>query len=111
MQVSQNWFGSGEREVATLLLGMSNPVGLVLGQLVTPLLVPGPASLPLLNLVWFLPGLPGLLLTLTGVRSSLPPSPPSPSAASAATATREPLHRTLAQVGPLFSARKLYCCS
>lgn len=77
-QVSQNWFCQEERGLATLLLAMSNPLGLVLGQLVTPLIVSSPSHLPLLNLVWFLPALPGFFLTIVGVRSSLPPSPPSP---------------------------------
>ena len=39
LQVSQNWFGDEERSYATLILGMSNPVGLVLGQSLTPLFV------------------------------------------------------------------------
>ena len=77
-QVSQNWFCQEERGLATLLLAMSNPLGLVLGQLVTPLIVSSPSQLPLLNLVWFLPALPGFFPTIVGVRSSLPPSPPSP---------------------------------
>ena len=77
-QVSQNWFSQEERGLATLLLAMSNPLGLVLGQLVTPIMVSSPSQLPLLNLVWFLPALPGFFLTVCGVRSSLPPSPPSP---------------------------------
>ena len=37
-----------------------------------------PGQVPLLNLAWFLPSLPGLLLTVVGVTHSLPPSPPSP---------------------------------
>ena len=90
LQVSQNWFGESERSGATLLLAMSNPLGLVLGQLLTPLMVAlvppltprlqvtEPGLVPLLNLAWFLPGVPGLVLTLATVTSSLPPSPPSP---------------------------------
>ena len=69
--------------MATLILGMSNPLGLVLGQTLTPFLVQSPAAIPMLNLVWFLPSLPGFFLTICGVRSSLPPTPPSSSAASA----------------------------
>ena len=97
-KVSQNWFSEGERTIATLVLGMSNPLGLVLGQLLTPLLVSRPEQFPLLNLVWFLPAIPGFLLTVLGVRSSLPPSPPSPSAASARTVRRPPFLATIRQL-------------
>ena len=89
-KVSQNWFGESERTIATLILGMSNPLGLVLGQLITPLVISQPSQLPILNLIWFLPALPGFLLTVFGVKSSLPPSPPSPSAASAKAVKRKP---------------------
>ena len=87
-KISQNWFGDSERGMATLILGMSNPLGLVLGQTLTPFLVQSPAAIPMLNLVWFLPSLPGFLLTICGVRSSLPPTPPSSSAASAVCAKK-----------------------
>ena len=97
-KVSQNWFGEGERTMATLILGMSNPLGLVLGQLVTPLIVTQPAHIPLLNLVWFLPALPGFLLTVIGVKTSLPPSPPSPSAAASKTTSRRPFITTIWQL-------------
>jgi hypothetical protein len=96
--VSQNWFGESERTLATLILGMSNPLGLVLGQSLTPLLVTRPDDIPLLNLVWFLPALPGFFLTVCGVRSSLPPTPPSPSAASAVESKRRPFLGTIAKL-------------
>lgn len=98
-KVSQNWFGESERTIATLILGMSNPLGLVLGQSITPLFVTGPAHIPLLNLVWFLPALPGFFLTVCGVRSSLPPTPPSPSAASAVEGKRRPFLGTIYKLG------------
>jgi len=97
-KVSQNWFGEKERTLATLILGMSNPLGLVLGQLITPLMISNPTQVPLLNLVWFLPAIPGFLLTVGGVRSSLPPTPPSPSAAMAKTAKRGPFLGTIMQL-------------
>ena len=95
MQVSQNWFGESERNLATLILGMSNPLGLVLGQSLTPLFIQNPENIPLLNLVWFLPSLPGFFLTVCGVRSSLPPTPPSASAASALGTERRPFFGTI----------------
>ena len=97
-KVSQNWFGESERTMATLILGMSNPLGLVLGQLITPFIVSNPSQLPLLNLIWFLPALPGFLLTLCGVKSSLPPTPPSPSAAASKNNNRRPFLGTIRQL-------------
>ena len=97
-KVSQNWFGEGERTMATLILGMSNPLGLVLGQLVTPLVITQPSQLPLLNLIWFLPAIPGFLLTVIGVKTSLPPTPPSPSAAASKTTSRRPFITTILQL-------------
>ena len=97
-QVSQNWFGESERGLATLILGMSNPLGLVLGQSLTPLLVPTPDQIPLLNIVWFIPSIPGFLFTMFGVRSSLPPTPPSKSAACASMAARRPFLDTIYQL-------------
>ena len=97
-KVSQNWFGESERTMATLILGMSNPLGLVLGQLITPQIITQPSQLPLLNLIWFLPALPGFLLTVFGVKSSLPPTPPSPSAAAAKTVKRKPFLGTIMQL-------------
>ena len=96
--MSQNWFGESERTFATLILGMSNPLGLVLGQLITPIIVTDPSRIPLLNLIWFLPALPGFILTVCGVRSSLPPSPPSPSAAAAKLTKRRPFLGTIRQL-------------
>ena len=74
---------------------MSNPLGLVLGQLMTPLMVPSPGQIPILNLAWFMPAIPGFLLTVIGVNSSLPPTPPSPSAASAKTTQKRPFLGTI----------------
>ena len=41
-KVSQLWFGEEQRTLATILVGMSNPMGLVLGSAVTPLIVTSP---------------------------------------------------------------------
>jgi hypothetical protein len=38
-KISQNWFKDDQRIIATTILGLSNPVGLVFGQLLTPIFV------------------------------------------------------------------------
>jgi len=82
-KISQHWFGDAERAVATILLGMSNPMGIVLGAGITPLLVRRPEDVALMNGVWFFPAALGALLTMMKVTANRPPTPPSPSAAHA----------------------------
>lgn len=105
-KVSQHWFCEKQRPVATAILGnfsntnpirilatystvlrilvttgLSNPLGLVVGQALTPLLVTSASAVPLMNVVWFVPALLGAALTFLSVTSSRPPTPPSRSAA------------------------------
>jgi len=94
-KVSQNWFGESERSLATLVLAMSNPLGIVLGQSITPLFVTDSSTVPLLNLIWFLPALLGFLLTMVGVQSSLPPTPPSHSATTSLAGVKKPFLTTI----------------
>ena len=82
-KISQHWFCDKQRAVATILIGMANPLGIVLGQGVTPLMVRAPEDVPLMNVVWFIPAGIGAVLTLWKVRREHPPTPPSPSAALA----------------------------
>ena len=80
-KVSQLWFGEEQRTLATILVGMSNPMGLVLGSAVTPLIVTAPDRVPIMNIVWFVPAAFGSLLTMWKVTRNRPPTPPSLSAA------------------------------
>ena len=61
--------------MATAVIGLSQPIGIVLGQGITPLFVQEPSDVPLLNIVWFVPATVGLILALTTIKSSLPPTP------------------------------------
>ncbi|CAB4057693.1 MSFD7 [Lepeophtheirus salmonis] len=72
-KISQHWFGDNERTIATILLGMSNPLGIVLGQGLTPQIAPSPEKIPRMNIY-------GLFLQRLGEKKSYPPSPPSHSA-------------------------------
>ena len=69
-KVSQHWFSEGQRPFAIAVLGLSNPVGLVVGQAVTPLMVPSAEDVPIMNMVWFVPALLGTFLTFATVTSS-----------------------------------------
>ena len=80
-KVSQQWFGEEQRTLATILVGMSTSMGLVLGSAVTPLIVTSPERVPIMNIVWFVPAALGALLTMWKVTRNRPPTPPSLSAA------------------------------
>ena len=82
-KISQHWFSDEQRTLATILLGMSNPMGIVMGQLFTPLLVQDQDHVPIMNIIWFIPAGLGSILTIWKVTSNVPPTPPSPSAALA----------------------------
>ncbi|XP_040578384.1 solute carrier family 49 member A3 [Lepeophtheirus salmonis] len=79
-KISQHWFGDNERTIATILLGMSNPLGIVLGQGLTPQIAPSPEKIPRMNILWFIPAAIGSIITIIKVKKSYPPSPPSHSA-------------------------------
>ena len=53
-----------QRPLATAILGLSQPIGIVLGQGVTPLFVRQPSDVPLLNIIWFVPAAVDLILAL-----------------------------------------------
>ena len=65
--------------MATSLLGMSYPLGIVLGQGVTPALVQRPSDIPYMNIAFFIPALLGTAFGIFLVNTNLPPTPPSAS--------------------------------
>jgi len=67
-KISQHWFSDEQRALATILLGMSNPIGIVMGQLFTPLLVQDEADVPLMNIIWFIPAGLGSIMTIWKVQ-------------------------------------------
>jgi len=78
-KISQHWFPDRQRTMATSLLGMSYPLGIVLGQGVTPALVQLPSDIPYMNIGFFVPALIGAILGIILVKNNLPPTPPSAS--------------------------------
>lgn len=93
-QVSQHWFNERQRPIATTILSLSNPIGLVFGQAVTPFLVPTAADIPVMNIVLFVPALVGSIMTFLSVTRSKPPTPPSRSAALDADGTEKTKYLT-----------------
>ena len=77
--MSQHWFPDRQRTMATTILGMSYPLGIVLGQGVTPTLVQHPHNIPYMNIAFFVPAFLGTLMGIFLVKTNLPPTPPSAS--------------------------------
>ena len=78
--VSQNWFPESERLVATGILSLSMPLGMVFGQGITPAFVKCRGDVPLMNIVWFIPAVITFLTCVVSINSNHPPTPPSRSA-------------------------------
>ena len=66
-KISQHWFGKNERPLATVLMTMFPHVGMILGEVSTPFLVPTPDYIPVMNIVWFIPAAAALLLCMCTV--------------------------------------------
>ncbi|XP_067373805.1 solute carrier family 49 member A3 isoform X2 [Channa argus] len=76
------WFPEHQRATANMITSMSNPLGIVLTNIISPLLTQTPQQIPNLLLVYALPACIICCLTTVGIRSSVPPTPPSASAES-----------------------------
>ncbi|XP_072291990.1 solute carrier family 49 member A3 [Eucyclogobius newberryi] len=75
------WFPEHQRATANMLASMSNPLGLLLANVLSPLLVDY-GGIPTITLAYTVPACVSCLLATVGVRSSAPPTAPSPSAQS-----------------------------
>ncbi|XP_051276670.1 solute carrier family 49 member A3 [Dicentrarchus labrax] len=74
------WFPDHQRATANMIASMSNPLGLLLDNLISPLVAKTPAQIPVLLLVYAAPTCIICFLATVGIRSSSPPTPPSASA-------------------------------
>ena len=66
-KISQHWFNDRQRTYATMVIGMANPLGIVLGSLFTPMMVKKPQDIALMNTVWFVPAALGTIITMLKV--------------------------------------------
>lgn len=76
------WFPEHQRATANMLASMSNPLGLLVANIVSPLLMSNYNSIPTVALSYTVPACLSCLLATAGVRSSAPPTAPSASAQS-----------------------------
>ncbi|XP_033119497.1 solute carrier family 49 member A3-like [Anneissia japonica] len=75
------WFAGDQRAVANMMATMLNPLGLLGANILSPLIVKHYKDIPLMLLVYMIPGAVVFVLSVFGVCSSVPPTPPSASAA------------------------------
>ncbi|CAN9493201.1 unnamed protein product [Ophioblennius macclurei] len=77
------WFPDHQRATANMVASMANPLGILLANVVSPLVVRTPEQIPTLVLAYSIPPSIICLLATAGIRSGAPPTPPSASAESA----------------------------
>ncbi|XP_034038091.1 solute carrier family 49 member A3 [Thalassophryne amazonica] len=81
------WFPDDQRAIANMIASMSNPLGILLANIISPKLVTTYTQIPTMVLVYAVPACIICFLATVGLRSSAPPTPPS---ASAQFSTSEP---------------------
>ncbi|KAL7646224.1 UNVERIFIED_CONTAM: hypothetical protein RMT77_003133 [Armadillidium vulgare] len=80
-KVSQLWFPESQRALATTILAMSNPLGIVIAQATVPVIIDEEEdNIPLNNYIWMALAVICLVLTFICVTRSKPKTPPSLSA-------------------------------
>ncbi|XP_036932100.1 solute carrier family 49 member A3 isoform X2 [Acanthopagrus latus] len=81
------WFPDHQRATANMIASMSNPLGVLLANVISPMMVESPSHVPTLLIAYMVPACIICFLATVGIRSSAPPTPPS---ASAETSGSEP---------------------
>ncbi|XP_076594739.1 solute carrier family 49 member A3 [Chaetodon auriga] len=76
------WFPDHQRATANMIASMSNPLGILLANIISPMVVETPKQIPGLLIAYAVPACIICFLATVGIRSSEPPTPPSASAGS-----------------------------
>lgn len=76
------WFPDHQRATANMIASMSNPLGILLANIISPFVAKTSAQIPTLLVVYAAPACIICFLATVGIRSSAPPTPPSASAES-----------------------------
>uniref|UniRef100_A0A3P9HU67 Solute carrier family 49 member 3 n=1 Tax=Oryzias latipes TaxID=8090 RepID=A0A3P9HU67_ORYLA len=81
-KVAALWFPDHQRATANMIASMSNPLGILLANVISPLIAKSSAEIPVLMLAYGAPTCIICFLATLGIRTSQPPTPPSASAES-----------------------------
>ncbi|XP_041696561.1 solute carrier family 49 member A3-like, partial [Coregonus clupeaformis] len=76
------WFPEHQRATANMIASMSNPLGILIASIFSPMIVGTTNNIPLLLFIYAVPAAIICLLATVGIRDSPPPTPPSASAES-----------------------------
>uniref|UniRef100_UPI003AAEE93F solute carrier family 49 member A3 n=1 Tax=Centroberyx gerrardi TaxID=166262 RepID=UPI003AAEE93F len=76
------WFPEHQRATANMIASMSNPLGVLLANIISPMVAVTYDRIPVLLLCYAVPASIICFLATVGIRSSAPPTPPSASAES-----------------------------
>ncbi|KAK6298510.1 hypothetical protein J4Q44_G00315650 [Coregonus suidteri] len=83
------WFPEHQRATANMIASMSNPLGILIASIFSPMIVGTTNNIPLLLFIYAVPAAIICLLATVGIRDSSPP-PPTPPSASAESSNSEP---------------------
>ncbi|KAM4050490.1 solute carrier family 49 member A3 [Anomaloglossus baeobatrachus] len=89
------WFPEHQRATANMIASMSNPFGIFLANILSPVIVSRDKDLPILHCVYGIPAVLACILATAGVHEKAPPTPPSLSAGNSAS---EPFFAGLKQL-------------
>ncbi|XP_039975893.1 solute carrier family 49 member A3 [Xiphias gladius] len=76
------WFPDHQRATANMIASMSNPLGILLANIISPMMAQTSEQMPVLLLAYAVPSCIICFIATVGIRSSAPPTPPSASAES-----------------------------
>ncbi|KAJ7335282.1 hypothetical protein JRQ81_013223 [Phrynocephalus forsythii] len=79
-KVAALWFPDHQRATANMIGSMSNPLGILIANLLSPTLVKEGKDIPLMLEVYAAPAVLACILATVGVRDKVPPTPPTASA-------------------------------
>ncbi|XP_064261873.1 solute carrier family 49 member A3 isoform X2 [Passer domesticus] len=74
------WFPDHQRATANMIASMSNPLGILIANLLSPALVPEGKHIPLMLGIYAVPAVTACALATLGIHEKVPPTPPSASA-------------------------------
>ncbi|CAB1337304.1 unnamed protein product [Coregonus sp. 'balchen'] len=76
------WFPEHQRATANMIASMSNPLGILVASIFSPMIVGTTNNIPSLLFIYAVPAAIICFLATVGIRDSAPPTPPSASAES-----------------------------
>ncbi|MEE6511897.1 hypothetical protein FKM82_018748 [Ascaphus truei] len=89
------WFPEHQRATANMISSMSNPLGILLANILSPALVSVNTDIPRMIGIYAIPAVVACILANAGISEKAPPSPPS---ASAVNSSSEPFISGLKQL-------------